>query len=179
MTGYFVRKEILDHILSLRFLILAAVGVLAIGMSLFDGYANYRERLVDYSVAQAATEERIQYLMGVDSWPELGTNGYWAHRRPTPLSIFVRGLEPTLGRSAQVGFGKPARLRRSPASVQPVLGFFPPLDLAQVVQVVLSLFVLLFTFDAVCGKRKPARCVSFPHLQHQEAACCWVSCSVR
>ena len=46
------------------------------------------------------------------------------------------------------------RLRRSPVEAEPLLGAFPPLDLGLVVQVVLSLFVLLFTYDAVCGDKE-------------------------
>ena len=37
--------------------------------------------------------------------------------------------------------------------MEPLQRVFPSLDLARVVQVVLSLFVLLLTYDAVCGEK--------------------------
>ena len=154
MLGHLIRKEILDHILSLRFLILSGIAALVIGFGLYDGYATYRERLREYHLAVAATADRIQQLEVADSWSELDALGYKVHKPPIPMSVFVRGLEPILGRSVLVsGAGKwlPAR---SPATSEPILGLFPPMDVGMIVQVVLSLFVLLFTYDAVCGEKE-------------------------
>ena len=55
MLGHLIRKEILDCILGLRFLVLSALGALIIWLSLFSGYAYYRDRIGDYRLAQAAT----------------------------------------------------------------------------------------------------------------------------
>ena len=154
MLGHLVRKEILDHLLSLRFLILSGIAALVIGLGLYDGYATYREYLREYHLAVAATEDRRQQLEAADSWAELDALGYEVHKPPAPMSVLVRGLEPILGRSVLVsGAGKwlPAR---SPATSEPILGLFPPMDMGMIVQVVLSLFVLLFTYDAVCGEKE-------------------------
>ena len=75
---------------------------------------------------------------------------------PTAMSIFVRGLDPGLARSLQA-FGLKEQAILSPATVEPRQGYFPPLDLGFTVRVVLSLFVLLFTFDAVCGEKEAGR----------------------
>ncbi len=80
--------------------------------------------------------------------------GYLEHKPPAPLSIFIRGLEPILGRSISNVSNSVRRLNRSPVEVEPLLGIFPPLDLGLVVQIVLSLFVLLFTYDAICGEKE-------------------------
>ncbi len=154
MLGHLIRKEILDHLLSLRFLILTGVAALVIGFGLYDGYASYRERLREHNLAVAATADRIRQLQVADSWSELDALGYKVHKPPAPMSVLVRGLEPIVGRSVLVsGAGKwlPAR---SPATSEPILGLFPPLDVGMIVQVVLSLFVLLFTYDAVCGEKE-------------------------
>ena len=154
MVGYLIRKEILDHILSFRFLILSIVGAIVIWLSLYSGYAYYQARLKDYRLAQAATETRIHQIR-VDEQSEYDRVGYLVHKSPTPMCIFVRGLDPTLGRSGTTGWMEiTARLKWSPAEAKPFLGVFPPLDLGLVVQVVLSLFVLLFTYDAVCGEKE-------------------------
>ncbi len=172
MLGHLIRKENLDQILSLRFLVLSIVGTLTIWLSLYDGYAYYRARVTDYRVAQKATGERVQKLLAVEDegMDEIGRVGYHIHKPPTPLCIFVRGLEPTLGRSGTTGWGEQIpRLKWSPAETEPVLGLFFPLDLGMVVQVVLSLFVVLFTYDAVCGEKEGGTLsltASFPVPRH-------------
>ena len=67
MLGQLIRKEILDQILGLRFVILTAIGVAVIWLSLYDGYAYDLDRLEDYRLAQATTEARIQQLLVADS----------------------------------------------------------------------------------------------------------------
>ena len=160
MLGHLIRKEILDHISGLRFLVLAVLGALTIWLSLFSGYTYYRERLQDYRLARAATGERIRQIAAADeiqiseTWMEVSAISYQIHKPPAPMSIFVRGLDPIQGRSIPVQSVQSNRLKLSPASVEPLLKLFPPLDLGLVVQVVLSLFVLLFTYDAVCGEKE-------------------------
>ena len=144
MLGHLIRKEILDHISGLRFLILSAVGALAIWLSLYDGYAYYQDRLMDYRFAQAMTEERIRQLMVADNWTEISSVGFSEHKLPTTVSIFVRGFEPPLGRLAQVR-GRISQLKRSQVSAELIRGVFPLLDLGLIVRIVLSLFVLLLT----------------------------------
>ena len=161
MLGHLIRKEILDHLLSPRFLILSGVGALVIWLSLFSGYACYQDRLKDYRLVQAMTEERIQQMKNADqvvldpysTWQEISTPHYLVHKPPTPMSIFIRGLEPHLGRSAR-GSWRGLLIKLSPAATEPILGLFPPLDLGRMVQFVLSLFVLLLTYDAVCGEKE-------------------------
>ena len=153
MLGHLIRKEILNSILGFRFLVLSALGALMVWWSLYDGYAYYRVCLQDYRRAQAVTEERIREIMGINAWNELSSGGYLVHKPPTPMSIFARGLEPVLGRSIPV-LEENQRLKRSPAEAEPILGVFPPLDTGVVVQVVLGLFVLLLTYDAICGEKE-------------------------
>ncbi len=174
MLGHLIRKEVLDHLLSLRFLILSALGALVIWLSLYDGYAYYQGCLKDYRLAQATTEERVRELvMGPhqevwDNWREVGAFGYLNHKPPTPMSIFVRGQDQTLPRS--IASARARRMNRSPAAVEPVMELFLPMDLGLIVQTVLSLFVLLLTYDAVCGEKEAGTLrliASFPAPRHQ------------
>ena len=45
MLSHLTRKEILDQLLSLRFIILSVIVALAIWLSLYDGYAYYQNRV--------------------------------------------------------------------------------------------------------------------------------------
>jgi hypothetical protein len=60
MLGHLIRKEILDHLLSLRFLILSGIGALIVWLSLFSGYTYYQGCLRDYRLSQTWTESHIQ-----------------------------------------------------------------------------------------------------------------------
>ena len=153
MVSHLVRKEILDHLLSLRFLILAAIGAITIWLSLFDGYCYYSDRLADYNTGEAMTRERMKQLAESD-WLELGVIGFEKHKAPSVLGIFVRGLEPVQGRSISNTGSTQHRLRKSPAEAEPLLGAFSPLDFGVVTQAVLSLLALLLTFDAVSGEKE-------------------------
>ena len=153
MLGHLIRKEILDQLLSLRFIILSAIAALTIWLSLYDGYAYYRARLRDHQFARKVTEERFRQILERPNWEELGMVGFKEHKPPTSLSIFVRGLDPTLGTSISNSYLTARRMRWSPGEMDPLQRVFPSLDLGRVVQVVLSLFVLLLTYDAVCGEK--------------------------
>ncbi|OGG54968.1 MAG: hypothetical protein A3F84_27485 [Candidatus Handelsmanbacteria bacterium RIFCSPLOWO2_12_FULL_64_10] len=154
MLGHLIRKEILDHILGFRFLILSALAGLVIWLSLYSGYSYYQSCLKDYRLAQAATEDRLRRIQMAEDWREIEKIGFHVHKPPTPMNIFVRGLEPVLGRSILHPASTNKQAKQSAEAAEPILGLFPPLDLGLVVQVVLSLFVLLFTYDAVCGEKE-------------------------
>ena len=104
MLGNLIRKEILDQIISARFLILSTIGALVIWLSLFSGYLYYQDRLKDYRLAQTAAEERVRQLMTADEldpfnpWREL-RRPHLITKPPTAMSLFVRGLDPGLARS--------------------------------------------------------------------------------
>ena len=108
VLGHLIRKEILDHLLSLRFLILSGIGALIISLSLYDGHAYYRSCLRDYQQAQVATQDRIRQITDADDWFEVSSVGYLIHKPPTPMNIFIRGLEPTLGRSIPIVVRRPS-----------------------------------------------------------------------
>ena len=170
MLGHLIRKEILDQLLSLRFIILSAIAALTIWLSLYDGYAYYQARVEDYRHARAFTEVRFPQLIEIPNWGELGFYGFHEHKPPTVMSVFVRGLDPVLGRTISNSFASVRRLRWSPGETEPIQRIFPPLDLGFVVQVLLSLFVLLLTYDAVCGEKEAGtlRLISsFPAQAHR------------
>ena len=111
------------------------------------------DRVEEYRLAQKATEARIRDIDRIQDWNEFFQEGYLVHKPPAPLGLFVTGLDPTLGRSIPLR-SRVRDLQWSPASVHPILEVFPRLDLVLVVQLVLSLFVVLLTYDAVCGEKE-------------------------
>jgi len=111
MLGQLIHKEILDQILSLRFMILAAIGAFTILLSLYDGYANYVFRLEDYRSERTMTEDRLRQFQNDDGFTyrplwEFSGVGFEEHKPPASLVIFVRGLELTFGPSVPTGYTK-------------------------------------------------------------------------
>ena len=98
MLGHLIRKEILDQLLSKRFIILSSVAALTIWLSLYNGYGYYQDCVMDYHLAQAMTDEVYDLYAYRYSFEELGRIGFKEHKPPTSMSIFIRGLEPILGR---------------------------------------------------------------------------------
>lgn len=157
MLGLLIHKEIRDLVAGRRFQILTALaGVITLG-AVYDGFVTYREALEEYEAARKATATRIENIVQEKSrayfWGDLFDLGYLAHKPPSPLSVFNRGLQPVLGRTVRVKAAPGRRLTRSPSADEPILGVFPPLDLTLVVQVVLGLFALVVAHDAVCGEK--------------------------
>ncbi len=70
------------------------------------------------------------------------------------MQIFVTGVHNDIGRLAPIDSRREARLRQSVYSDDSILAVFRTFDLSFIVQVVLSLFAILFTYDAVNGERQ-------------------------
>ena len=163
MLLHLIRKELLDHLLSLRFIILAVFSALVVWASLYSGITYYEAVLDDYRTAETTTERRIRQIIEADdrislvghNWDELYGQGYTIHKPPTVLSTFVRGIDPFLGRSTHVAVsGDDRPITWSPASQDPTLASPLPLDLTTVIQIALGLFVLLLTYDAISGEKE-------------------------
>jgi len=178
MLGHLIRKELLEHLLSLRFLILAGLTFLFTIFSLGDGALYYNRALADHRAASQATDARIRQIVAFDdrlsyvsfNWGEVFDLGYSVHKPSPVLSTFVRGLDPVLGRTARVVSTADRWLSRSPGADAPMVDFFPPADLGTIVKIVLSLFVLLLTYDALCGEKQSGTLrllSSFPVPRHR------------
>jgi ABC-type transport system involved in multi-copper enzyme maturation permease subunit len=136
------RKEILDHLLSLKFYICLVMLAALVGLSSFVMYRDYQLRMENYTVLR----QRAQ--------PRPGESDLLAVVPPRPLSIFAKGLEDIMDRGYTVtsyhGIG--AESRQTPGKNLFILFAAP--DLLYIVKVLLSLIALLFAYDAVTGEKE-------------------------
>ncbi len=147
-----IQKEIMHHILSVRFVALLLMCLLLVPLTLHINYSNYRQNLLDYqeAIKLANTEEEE---VNPNSLPEPEEEVSKFFLKPTPLSVFANGLESVL--PSYLGMTRngitqgPDALIASPLSY--LLGH---LDFLFVIGTVFSLLALLFTFDAVAGERE-------------------------
>lgn len=147
MLATLVRKELLAHVLSLRFIAGAIFTLVLFVASALVLTADYRGRVEAYQAASAAhrkstTEARVFSEVRIE-----------ADRAPAPLSVLCQGVDRSLPASSAFSIMDPPTLDGAGAARNPLLVVFPGLDLAIVVQVVMSLLALLFAHDTISGER--------------------------
>lgn len=147
-----IQKEILHHILSVRFVVLLLMCLLLIPLTLSINYGNYRQNLVDYQEAvKLANIEETTVNPKMSLEPELEVSKLFL--KPTPLSVFANGLGDAL--PSYLGMTRNGITQGPPALVsEPLSYLLGHLDFLFVVGTVFSLLALLFTFDAVAGERE-------------------------
>jgi ABC-type transport system involved in multi-copper enzyme maturation permease subunit len=136
MLKSIIRKEILLNLLSYKFSIITILSTILILVSIFVMYRDYCLAVESHEILQQESEGAIAVI------------------RPTPLSIFAKGLDENLCRSYQSGFGGQIDVSSKQQPVNILLEIFTTPDLLYVVKVILSLCAMLFAFDMVCGEKE-------------------------
>ncbi len=155
MFGRLVQKELLSQLLDLRFVVVCALCALLSALSVYVGIQNHVRRSDEYNTVTRASQRAFQEAsIDKGNLSDLIRYGYRWNRRPEVLSSVVYGLSGTTGKEAHIRYRKPPLFENSHFATDPIHGLFEVLDLAFIVKVVLSLAVLLFTHDAVCGEKE-------------------------
>ena len=146
-----LQKEMMHHILSVRFVALLVMCLLLVPLTLSTNYRNYRQNLVDYHEAvKLANIEETTMNPGMPLDPDVEVSKLFL--KPTPLSVFANGLADAL--PSYLGMTRNGITQGAPALVSSLSYLLGHLDFLFVVGTVFSLLALLFTFDAVAGERE-------------------------
>lgn len=151
MFRHFARLEILESFTGAKFVIVFVLSSILIISSVFAGYLKYSESVRWQSVATAANKTA---LADQGNWRKMQLLGSKATRTPSRLSILIRGVDGSVGKSAYATPSAQLILRDSRDELNPVYALLSELDLGFIIRVVLSLFALLFSFNAVSGDRE-------------------------
>ena len=146
-----IQKEIMHHILSVRFIALLLMCALLIPLTLSINYRRYSQNLTDYQ--ESVKRERTGAKENPPNAQDPNMEVSKLFLKPTPLSVFANGIEealPTYLGMTRNGV-RQGSAGVSQASVAYALG---NLDFLFIVGTVFSLLALLFTFDAVAGERE-------------------------
>ena len=146
-----IQKEIMHHILSVRFIALLLMCALLIPLTLSINYRRYSQSLTDYqeSVKRARTEAKENPPNVQD--PNTEVSKFFL--KPTPLSVFANGIEEAL--PTYLGMTRNGVRQGSTGLAQASIAYaLGNLDFLFIVGTVFSLLALLFTFDAVAGERE-------------------------
>ena len=146
-----IQKEILHHILSVRFVTLFFMCALLIPFTLIINYHNYLQRLTDYQEAIKLARTEAKETPPDAQNPNTEVSKFFL--KPTPLSVFANGLEEVL--PSYLGMTRngvrQGIMGLSQAPLSYAMGNF---DFLFLISTVFSLLALLFTFDAVTGERE-------------------------
>ena len=136
MLKSIIRKEILLNLLSYKFSIIVILSTILILVSIFVMYRDYILAMENYEILQQESKDTVAVI------------------RPTPLSIFAKGLDENLCRSYHNGSGGKISVSSKQQSVNILFELFTTPDLLYVVKTILSLCAMLFAFDMVCGEKE-------------------------
>jgi len=148
MLKILIQKELKSILTSPKFTATFAVCSLLILLSVFIGINEFKHSVARYETSTSLADQRMREMT---SWHSVHDRTY---RKPTPMQIFVSGLDYDIGRWSDISADNPVRLRNSAYSDDPIFAVFRFLDFTFIVTVVLSLFAIMFTYDAVNGERE-------------------------
>jgi len=146
-----IRKEILDNITSPKFVFTFLLCAILILLSIYTGVNSYRAELREYNAAVALNKKNLESQQSYQALAGLGTK---INKRPQVLSTIISGIQQAVGRQATVNIAYDPNLIDSKYDSNPVFAIFGELDLTFIVKIVLSLFAILFTYDAIVGEKE-------------------------
>ena len=115
-----IQKEIMHHILSVRFVALLLMCLLLIPLTLSIGYRNYQQNLVDYQESvKLANIEEAKMNPKMELKPELEVSKLFL--KPAPLSVFANGLGDAL--PSYLGMTRNGITQGAPALVSDSLSY--------------------------------------------------------
>jgi len=148
MFKILVEKELKAILLSPKFVATFGVCALLILLSVFVGIQEYNAAQEQYETAQQLLNQEVSEAT---SWWGINNKAY---RAPDPMQIFVSGINNDVGRLSNISTWTEVKLEESTYANDTLFAVFRFIDFAFIVQVVLSLFAILFTYDAINGERE-------------------------
>ena len=158
MYATVIKKELLDNILNLRYIVtfvlflVVIVSAVVVRTHLFTQQrAEYQHSLtVTSDMAKKATDPNNAH--NGQSLNMMAASASIIQKAPNPLSIFAQGLELEMDRTYAATQGVPISAPRFFSS--PRFGFFMQMDMVLVINIICSLLALLLVYDSICGERE-------------------------
>lgn len=143
-----VVKELKAIFFSPKFSWMVAICSFLMLLSVFVGIQDYRSALDRYAAANDLVRQEMREAR---DWASLPNRVY---RQPDPLQIFAAGIDNDIGRYTSISAWEPIKLVHSAYNDDPIFAVFRYVDFAFIVEVVLTLLAILFTYDAINGERE-------------------------
>lgn len=151
MLRHVIAKELRECIYGYRSLLVFVLSAVLFGVAIYAGARQYQTALQEYRLAQTGHRQQMAEPGNLYA---LGNFGLDLVKPPPVLGILVSGVEPHAPRVYNVAIFTLPEPRGSSASESLIIAVLGPLDLIFIVEVVLGLAALLFTFSAICGEKE-------------------------
>ena len=158
MLGVLIRREILAHVLSLRFAVTFVLFILLIFASLFVTVNAHRQDREEYDARVRASRDHLADILAEKDEERMWDRLFWDEgvdyaAQPPPLAWLGQGLSQAWpGALSTTSEG--ARSVDRGLTRNPLLGLLRVPDFVYIVNAVLSLLAILFMFDSVCGEKE-------------------------
>lgn len=150
MLWTMVRKELVQNLLELRFVVCALLCVVLGALSVFVLRADLAVKRADYSSNRQLYRQQAEEY---GNYRDLENLGMRVDRPPQDFQVLFFGMEKTTDRTAQIG-GDFMPGFAGNFNANPTVMMMPVADMLFVVGVVLSLLAFFISYDAVAGERK-------------------------
>jgi len=150
MIKTITKQQFLSNIFTLRFSISFIACILLFTASALILNWDYSERLSYYSSNVAESEEELK---NIRTYAQLRVR---INKPPAPLSTISEGIDKKTGTSVEVGFDQAPTITdmEESGSRNALLAVFPTLDITTIIQIILSLMALLFSYNVISGERE-------------------------
>ncbi len=145
-----VEKELKYLLLSPKFTATFLACTVLTLLSIQAGIMEYNNGRAQYDAATALV---TQELNEAERWHQVGGRQR-VFREPNPVQIFVSGVHFDIGRYSVISSWQDIKLRQSAYSIEPLFAVFRSIDFLFIVQVVLSLLTIVFSYDLISGEKE-------------------------
>ncbi len=143
-----LEKELKEIIGTTKFAVTFGVCAVLILLSFYVGARNYEVSREGY---EASIVEDLQQMEGLTDWRMVNHQIFLP---PRPLAALVSGVSNDIGRTIPVRTRGELRSHDSRFNEDPIFAVFRFLDLEFIFAIVLSLFAILFGYDAINGEKE-------------------------
>ena len=148
MFRLLVEKELRETIGTTKFAVTFGVCSVLILLAFYVGAGNYQVSQSEYEAAKA---ENIKQMEGLTDWQRIDHRIFLP---PQPLATLVSGISNDIGRTTEMRTLGELRSENSRFNEDPIFAVFRFLDLEFIFSIVLSLFAILFAYDAINGEKE-------------------------
>lgn len=146
-----LRREIQDHVISLKYIFTFTVVVLLMALSVVIGSIEYQSKSGDIATQRMLNERMLE---SQTSFPQMGLRGFIEQKKPSILTVIDNGIDNSIGRVSRISTGIDTRLDQSRNLSIPIFSLLGNIDITFIVYFILSLFAILLTFDLIPGERE-------------------------
>lgn len=143
-----VEKELREIIGTTKFAVTFGVCAVLILLAFYVGARNYQVSQAEYDAAKV---ENLSQMDGLTDWRRVNHRIFLP---PQPLAVLVSGISNDIGRTIEMRTRGELRSQDSRFNEDPIYAVFRFLDLEFIFTIVLSLFAILFAYDAINGEKE-------------------------